>query len=197
MSQRTTLLFSAALTAFVLIVIGALAAGVGGSGTAPVSEAAAPDTAAYQRQLDQANARLEQANRQLQDAYRRQQELARQLQAQQTQPAQQSAPDQAAQPPADAVGQGATLTPAQAAEAARQTAPGATLLAAPELVDLQGTLAYEVRLDQGLIYVDAASGQILSSNLPVAEGGGWADHERREHGGREHGDEHGWEGHDD
>lgn len=177
MSQRSMLLLSGALTAFVLIVVGALAGGFGRGASAPAGGDAAPDTAAYQRQLDQANARLEQANRQLQDAYRRQQELTRQLQAQQTQP------DQAAQPPAAPQGLPSALTAQQAAEVARRAVPGATLLALPELVELQGTPAYEVRLDQGLVYVDAGSGQILSSELPLARGGR-SGREHHERGGR-------------
>jgi len=43
--------------------------------------------------------------------------------------------------------------------------PGALALALPDLVDFQGNIAYEVRLDLGLVYVDANSGQILYTAL--------------------------------
>jgi uncharacterized membrane protein YkoI len=53
------------------------------------------------------------------------------------------------------------LLPAQAAEIAFQAAPGATILSMPTLLDYQGSTAYEVILNTGLIYVDANTGQVL------------------------------------
>jgi hypothetical protein len=49
-------------------------------------------------------------------------------------------------------------------------APGASLLATPELVDFQSRAAYEVRLDRGVVYVDANSGEVLSSTLRLGRG---------------------------
>lgn len=48
-----------------------------------------------------------------------------------------------------------------AASIALTTAPGAALTADPRLVNVNGTAAYEVALDQGMVYVDATSGQVL------------------------------------
>lgn len=168
MTQRTTLLISAALAAFVLGAVGALV-GWAGAGGLPVSQtgpagSGAPDAAAYQRQLAEANARLEQANRQLEEAYQRQRQLAQQLQDQQGQPGQSPQP-----PAAPQSGQG--LTPEQAALVAQVAAPGASLLAQPELVDLQGVSAYEVRLDRGTVYVDASGGKIIAGTLPSLQRG--------------------------
>ena len=51
----------------------------------------------------------------------------------------------------------------QAGQIALNAAPGASLLATPTLVNLNGTVAYQVRLNMGLVYVDANSGQVLFS----------------------------------
>lgn len=57
----------------------------------------------------------------------------------------------------------------QAAQTALQLAPKAKLVRAPELVDFQGALAYEVSLDQGTLYIDANNGRILANPLqPIA-----------------------------
>ena len=49
----------------------------------------------------------------------------------------------------------------QAGSIALSNAPGASLLQQPQLVNLQGTAAYEVLLDRGQVFVDATSGQVL------------------------------------
>ncbi len=49
----------------------------------------------------------------------------------------------------------AALTPAQATALAKQQAPSAILQATPELINYNGTVAYEVRLDNGTTYIDA------------------------------------------
>lgn len=53
------------------------------------------------------------------------------------------------------------LTPGQAAVIATGAVPNAVLVRAPELVDFQGTVAYEVGLSQGNVYVDANTGKVL------------------------------------
>jgi len=53
------------------------------------------------------------------------------------------------------------LTPSQAAVIATDAVPNAVLVRAPELVNFQGTVAYEVGLNQGNVYVDANTGAIL------------------------------------
>jgi len=59
----------------------------------------------------------------------------------------------------------AALTAAQATMLAKQDAPNALLQSAPELINYNGTVAYEVRLDSGTTYIDANLGAILN---PVA-----------------------------
>lgn len=59
----------------------------------------------------------------------------------------------------------AALTPAQATALAKQEAPSAILQATPELINYNGTVAYEVRLDNGTTYIDANLGAVLN---PVA-----------------------------
>jgi hypothetical protein len=77
-----------------------------------------------------------------------------------------------------------------AARAALLAAPGARLLQPPERVRFEGVTAYEVVLDQGVVYVDAATGQVLY-NGPAA-----AQTALRSRGDDEH-DEHEQHEHDD
>ncbi len=51
-----------------------------------------------------------------------------------------------------------------AAQIALLFAPGAALAGPPRLVNVNGTIAYEVALDRGLVYIDATSGQVLYNN---------------------------------
>jgi hypothetical protein len=53
------------------------------------------------------------------------------------------------------------ISPELAAYLALSVAPNATLLKPPELVLYNGTVAYEVTLSTGRVYVDATSGAIL------------------------------------
>lgn len=78
----------------------------------------------------------------------------------------------------------ATLTAQQAADYAQRHLPNTKLLAVPELVNYQGTVAYEVRLDSGLAYIDANFGELLNpatnamNDTPSAlNAGGYEDDE--------------------
>lgn len=59
----------------------------------------------------------------------------------------------------------ATLSAAQATVLAKKDTPDALLQATPELINYNGTAAYEVLLDSGTTYIDANLGAILN---PVA-----------------------------
>lgn len=61
----------------------------------------------------------------------------------------------------------ATLTAQQAADYAQRHLPNTKILAVPELVNYQGTVAYEVRLDSGLAYIDANFGELLNPATKV------------------------------
>ena len=56
----------------------------------------------------------------------------------------------------------AALSAAQATELAKQESPNSILQATPELINYNGTAAYEVLLDSGATYVDANLGAILN-----------------------------------
>lgn len=56
----------------------------------------------------------------------------------------------------------------EAAQIAQKLAPTAKVLGTPELVNFQGTVAYEVVLDQGKVYVDANNGNVLSNEIAAA-----------------------------
>jgi uncharacterized membrane protein YkoI len=155
----------------------------------------------YQRLIREANERLEQTNAQLEQSYQKQRSLAAQLDQAYQQQAQPARPRVQAQPQAQAQPQPtATLaaplaptyavSPDLAVTLALSAAPGATLTRQPELVDFQGTAAYEVMLDRGAVYVDANTGQVLyNSAANVASSGGHGgEHEDGEHEGGEHDD---------
>ena len=59
----------------------------------------------------------------------------------------------------------AALTATQATALAQQDAPNSVLQASPELVNYNGTVAYEVLLDSGATYIDASVRTVLN---PVA-----------------------------
>lgn len=73
----------------------------------------------------------------------------------------------------------ATLTAAQATALAKQNAPSAILQATPELINYNGTVAYEVLLDSGTAYIDANLGTTLNpvatDNYPVEGFDGFDD----------------------
>lgn len=66
----------------------------------------------------------------------------------------------------------AMLTSDQAIALAKQNLPNTTLQATPELVNYNGTVAYEVRLDTNTTYIDANLGSILN---PVSTSGALID----------------------
>ncbi len=187
MKQSTLLGIAAAMTAFVLVLVGALAGQLtqpGASVTPAVVEATAAPTdatvvldptvealirereAAYQRALAEAQQRLAEANRQLEEANR---QIAQQQAVQQPVQAstsQGSAPATAASAPA--------VSADQAQAIALNLAQGATLVRPAELVLYQGVPAYEVIFATGAVYVDAQNGAVLASTLaqpaqPVAQ----------------------------
>ncbi len=206
MTQKTMLILSAVLTAFVLVVGGGIIARVSqpetASAAAPavVPSVSAPSTdvtaqvqellqqreAQYRRLIDQANQRLAAMNQQLAAA-----------QAAST-PV--SAPAPAAPAPAQArsAAPQIALSPDAARDIAMQAANFATMIRAPELVRFEGKVAYEVGFTRGVIYVDANSGAVLfngtqgsgsgqSGAQQPASGG---DHEHEDEHESEHGDDH-------
>ena len=56
----------------------------------------------------------------------------------------------------------AALSAAQATALAKQESPNSILQATPELINYNGTAAYEVLLDSGATYIDANLGSILN-----------------------------------
>ena len=171
--QRNALVLAGALSAFTLVLIGAVASRVmqdsaldaaAPTVAAPTSApaTAGPDPAVqalidareagYKSMIQQANDRLSQANSRLKMAY-------------------------AVAAPVDlpsAARQPAYLAADRAAQLALAVAPGASVVRTPELVNFQGTAAYEVTLDAGTVYMDAVSGQVLFSGVAamVASSGG-------------------------
>lgn len=94
------------------------------------------------------------------------------------------------------------LSPERALEIALARVPGATAQRMPELVDFQGTVAYEVMLDAGPVYVDANSAAVLYDGAANAssqrddERDDHDDDEREYHGEKEAHDDHDHDDHD-
>lgn len=184
MKPRAALLSAAALTTFLLVLIGGVAARLiapppADAETVPPDTAATVDPqlaerdAAYRQQIAQANARLR-------EAYARQQQLADEN-ARLSQRGTTPAADQVTSP-ADLV------SPQAALEAALRAAPDAGRILGVELVEFQGSAAYEIVLDIGTLYIDAHSAQVLyDGTAPTigrargATGGESDEHERSEH----------------
>jgi uncharacterized membrane protein YgcG len=144
MSQRTGLLIAVLLTAFILVVGGAIVGRTTQPEKPPAETAVVQQSAAVQQLMERESAYQDltrQANERLQQAYAK-------LQAQ-----------------AAATSPAYLFSPEQAANIAMQIAPGAVLLNLPELVDYQGAMAYKVSLNTGLVYVDANSGQVLYNGI--------------------------------
>ncbi|MFL7814113.1 MAG: PepSY domain-containing protein [Anaerolineales bacterium] len=139
MNQKLTIVLAASITAFVLILTGAIISWstqpASAAGAAQVADVYAQRETEYQSRLEEANAALEQAYAQQSASVQAQADSAASLQA--------------------------AVTPEQALQVAALRAPTAQLLKSPELVLFQGTLAYEVSLDKGMIYVDANTGALL------------------------------------
>jgi hypothetical protein len=173
MNPKWTLLFAGGLTAFVLVVVGAIAGRAAAQGADPAQTPTAIDPA-MQAQLDQREVAYQQtideANQQLEQAY---QEIAT-LQAMVAPTATESTTDVASTYP---------ISADLAVGLALNLAPGGTLQRWPELVDFQGTVAWEVVLDKGTMYLDATNAVLLYNGAAVASSAGGGGGGR---GGGEH-----------
>ena len=185
MSQRTALWIATALTVFMLMVMGGVMFQVfqksvsnvqGLQTSAPASNntsADAPQLAndqALKEQIAQRESEfrdlVQQANQKLDESYKQQQELTKQLQAIQAQQTNER-PIVVQQPQYPVSAQNAI-------DVALKAVPGAILVRPPELINFKDTPAFEVTLDQGVVYVSAATGEILynSAAVIVVRGGG-------------------------
>ncbi len=139
MKISKALLVSAFVTAIVLVIAGSVVSNVIARRDMTAREAE------YKQIIEQANQQIEQANAEL---------TSMQAQLSQAQPTAQIVPAAASVP--------AAVSAEKAAEIARKAvSPEQSMTKAPELVDFQGAAAYEVVFDNGSVYVDAASGDVL------------------------------------
>jgi uncharacterized membrane protein YkoI len=146
MIRKNALLMAAALTAFVLVLIGGIAGKLSSVASAaegqPSSSSATVDEAA-----------LAAAMQEREGAYRQLIDQANLLLAETAE-----APAAPTYPVSADTAVAIVLT----------TVRGGELLQPPELVDYMGAAAYEVSLVQGLVYVDANTGKILANGaIPV------------------------------
>jgi uncharacterized membrane protein YkoI len=150
MNQKYVLTLAASLTAFVLVVGGAIAGRLAQPATAATPPAVTEVQNLYAQREAEYQARLDEANQALTEAYA----LLDSASANTAPVAEQSQMESTAVP-------GVTLTPQEAMSAAFMAVPGTKILRIPELVSYQGTVAYEVQLDLGMIYIDASNGAVL------------------------------------
>jgi hypothetical protein len=171
------LMVAAGLTAFALVLVGAAASYVTLGG---------PNRAQTQPRVTQVGAAPRRTDNGVQQTFEEppQQDAT-------PAPAPTATLEQAPEPAAPAEATYA-LTPHDAATVALTVAARASVVSVPELVSYEGTVAYEVRTDLGLLYVDANSGAVLYNGMSV---------ENRPYGrGRSHerdDDDHEYEGDDD
>ena len=87
----------------------------------------------------------------------------------------------------------ATLSAVQATALAKKDTPDAILQATPELINYNGTAAYEVLLDSGATYIDANLGAVLNpivTNNDYIENDDHHNFEDKHHDDDKHGDKH-------
>ncbi|PJF47245.1 MAG: hypothetical protein CUN48_09675 [Candidatus Thermofonsia Clade 3 bacterium] len=212
-NQRTALVIAGGITAFTLVGLGALAGQFSNATSqatptpavatppptvAPVVNAPAEQSvqtgadsalsareAQYQALIEEANRRIEEANRRLAQM---EQQLA---EAQAAPPAAvnimaETQPQAAPAAPSQSAAPGVAISAQRALEIAQASALGAVAQRLPELVNFQGTIAYEVAFNTGMVYVDANSGAVLYNGAltqPVAGPAYYDDddeHEREE-----------------
>lgn len=72
------------------------------------------------------------------------------------------------------------LNPDQAAQIAMNTSSRSTLTATPELVNYQGIVAYEVKLNNATLYIDANTGKVLANTSLNSTRSGEREHSEHE-----------------
>lgn len=73
-----------------------------------------------------------------------------------------------------------TITSDQASSIAQQSYPNSSLIGLLELVNFNGSAAYEVKLDTGVAYVDAKLGQLLDPIVHQVSAKGYSSYEEEE-----------------
>jgi uncharacterized membrane protein YkoI len=156
MKQKTILIVSIALTAFVLVTLGAVvnsALGKAAAEPAPVNsiEDLPPEIQqTLQEREDAYNQLIEDANTQLQQVMSQNQTLQAQIDNQADTTFEASVQDQN------------VISTDEALQIALDTVISSAVLdGEPELVDFEGAVAYEVPFKQGNLYIDAATGEVL------------------------------------
>jgi hypothetical protein len=146
MSRKIILTLAVSITAFILVVSGAVIGRAALSAQAANSTSSGDIQALLMQREAEYQARLEEANAALSAVY-----------TQQGTAAQENGTTQTGENAASLV----KLSPEDALLVAVITAPNARILRVPELVNFQGTVAYEVTLDTGVLYIDANTGLLL------------------------------------
>ncbi len=138
--------------------------------SAPANDAAsllaADREAQYRELIQQANQRIQEANRRLMEMEQRLANAPAGASATDAGASSAGATSAIAQRPlagaaANSSVPNVAVSPQRALEIALAAAPGTVAQRAPELVNFQGSVAYEVALNAGLVYVDANSGAVL------------------------------------
>jgi uncharacterized membrane protein YkoI len=150
LTRKLALLLAAGLTAFTLVTAGALIS----------YNAAQPQAAAAQSQTQTQSQLQQPAAATAPDTS---------ASAQQTGSGAQNSGEQTQAPTdsASAPGPAYPISAEQAAALALQAAPTSFLQTTPMLVNFDGTVAYEVGLDQGQVYINATTGEVLYNSASL------------------------------
>jgi hypothetical protein len=152
MKTSKVLLLSVFITALILVVIGGVTSiAIAKKTTSPSNEEIVQT---YQKREEDYNQLIQQANQQLADANAK-------LQALQTQDNQNKA-ENPSSTNSTTVNSSTAVSVNKAEEIARKAADPISLLSkGPELVDFEGKTAYEVVFQNGKIYIDSQTGEVL------------------------------------
>lgn len=160
MKQKTVLIVSIALTAFILVTLGAVVnSALGNAQAAPdpvnsIEDLPPEIQQTLQDREDAYNQLIQDANAQLQQVISENQTLQAQLE------------NQANTTFEAAVEEPTTISADDAKQIALDNVVSAAVLdGEPELVDFEGTVAYEVPFKQGNLYIDANTGEILFNGM--------------------------------
>lgn len=167
MKPSKLMLISIFITAAILAVVGGVVS-VAAAKNASTSQVPSAETLqAYQQREAEYNQLIQQANQQLEQANRELQVMQEQVGAAPVG----AIPASAAQAaPAQPAGAAPAISAEQAVELAKQAVPpGQTLQKTPELVEMEGKMAYEVAFGLGTVYIDAVSGEVLFNGTAPQE----------------------------
>lgn len=150
MKQKYVVILATAITAFILVAVGAIIGQAAQSQSVTLTPEVTEVQDLYAQREAEYQARLAEANLALEEAYARLEAVS---------------VENTPTPTAAVETVQASLSPQDAMLIASILLPNGKIQRIPELVDYQGTVAYEVVLANGLLYIDANTGRVLYNSF--------------------------------